>query len=102
MDKKQLINSFIERNGMLGHQIASYNEFVENGLQRVVDEMQVVIPEIEGFEIHLGNIKVGKPSVKEANGQLRQIMPNESRLRDFNYAAPIYLEMTPMRNETEM
>ena len=102
MDKKQLINSFIERNGMLGHQIASYNEFVENGLQRVVDEMQVVIPEIEGFEIHLGNIKVGKPSVKEANGQLRQIMPNESRLRDLNYAAPIYLEMTPMRNETEM
>ncbi len=101
-NKKQLIRSFVEKNGLIEHQIASYNEFIENGLQRVVDEMQVVNPEIEGFEIHLEKIKVGKPSVKEANGQLRPITPNEARLRDLNYAAPIYLEMTPIKNETEM
>ncbi len=102
METRELIKSFVEKNGLIGHHIASYNEFIENGLQRVVDEMQVITPEIEGFEIHLGNIKVGKPSVKEANGQVRTIMPNESRLRDLNYAAPILLEMTPIRNETEM
>src|SRR3989344_8420725 len=102
METKELIKAFVEKNGLIGHQSASYNEFIESGLQHVVDERQVISPEIEGFEIHLGNIKVGKPSVKEANGQVRTIMPNEARLRDLNYAAPIFLEMTPIRNDTEM
>ena len=102
MGNKQLIKSFVEKNNLIGHQIASYNEFIENGLQRVVDEMEVVTPEIENFEIRLEKIKVGKPSVKEANGQVRPIVPNEARLRDLTYSAPIFLEMTPIRNEQEM
>src|SRR3989344_8791355 len=102
MGNKQLIKSFVEKNNLIGHQIASYNEFIENGLQRVVDEMEVVTPEIENFEIRLEKIKVCKPSVKEANGQVRPIVPNEARLRDLTYSAPIFLEMTPIRNEQEM
>ena len=101
-DKKILIKSFVEKNGLIEHQIASYNDFIENGLQRIIDEIGVITPDIENFEIRLEKIRVGKPSIKEANGQVRQIMPNEARLRDLTYSAPIYLEMTPIRNETEM
>src|SRR3989338_5956916 len=102
LDKKILINSFVEKNGLIGHQIASYNDFIGNGLQRIIDEIGVITPDIENFEIRLEKIRVGKPSIKEANGQIRQIMPNGARLRDLTYSAPIYLEMTPIRNETEM
>lgn len=101
-NKKELIKEFVEKSGLINHHISSYNDFIENGLQRVVDEMGVITPEIEGFEIRLEKIKVGKPSVKEANGQVRTIMPNEARLRDLTYTAPLYLEMTTMRNETEL
>ena len=102
LDKKILINSFVEKNGLIGHQIASYNDFIGNGLQRIIDEIGVITPDIENFEIRLEKIRVGKPSIKEANGQIRQIVPNEARLRDLTYSAPVYLEMTPIRNETEM
>src|SRR3989338_11342071 len=99
LDKKILINSFVEKNGLIGHEITSYNDFIGNGLQRIIDEIGVITPDIENFEIRLEKIKVGKPSVKEANGQVRPIVPNEARLRDLTYSAPIFLEMTPIRNE---
>ncbi len=100
MDKRydSLIKAFVEENGLINHQIESYNDFIENGLQKVVDEVGVIQPEIENFEIRLENIKIGKPAVREANGSIRKILPNEARLRDLTYSAPLFLEMVPIKD----
>ncbi|MFO7872718.1 MAG: DNA-directed RNA polymerase subunit B'' [Candidatus Undinarchaeales archaeon] len=96
-----LVEGFVRENGLVGHQISSYNSFVKEGMQKIVDEMEVIDPEIEDFEVRLENIKIGKPSVKEANGAVREILPNEARLRDLSYSAPLFLEMVPIKNGTE-
>lgn len=101
MDYKPLISAFIRENGLIEHQINSYNHFIENGLQKVIDEIGVIQPEIENYEIRLDSIRVGRPSVREANGQTRDIYPNEARLRDLTYAVPLLLEMTPLKDGVE-
>ncbi len=99
-----LLKKFIEERGLIKFQIDSYNDFVENRLQVIFDEIGEIKPESEklrDFKVKLGRVRVGKPSVKESDGSLREILPMEARIRDLTYAAPIFLEMTPMIGENE-
>ncbi len=97
-----LIKSFIQENGLVNHQISSFNDFIDNGLQKIVTEIGTINPEIENYEIRLDKISVGVPCVKEANGTIRKVFPNETRLRDLTYSAPLLLSMTPIKNGTEL
>jgi len=68
--------------------VASYNDFLELRLQNIVDstiigqedEMQRghIYPEIEGYKIKFGKIKVKSPEVKEADGTTRSLTPMEA------------------------
>ena len=40
-----------------------------------------------------GTIWVEKPEIKEASGAANQITPNEARLRDLNYMAPVHMKV---------
>src|SRR6266480_4352861 len=46
-------------------------------------------------------ITLGLPVVKEANGATHPLNPMESRLRNLNYTAPIYLDFTVVENGIE-
>src|SRR5438034_1069909 len=46
-------------------------------------------------------ITLGRPVVKEANGATHPLNPMESRLRNLNYTAPIYLDFTVIENGIE-
>jgi DNA-directed RNA polymerase beta subunit len=86
----------MQERGFIRYQIDSYNHFIKVRLQRVIDEIGEIRPEIEGiseFKIKFGKIRVGEPSVCEADGSLRKIMPMEARIRDMTYAAPLFLQM---------
>jgi len=102
MDYKPIIKSFIQENGLVNHQISSFNDFIDSGLQKIINEIGMIKPEIEDIEIRLEKISVGVPCVKEANGTIRKIYPNETRLRDLSYSAPLLLSMTPIKNGTEL
>jgi DNA-directed RNA polymerase subunit B len=51
--------------------------------------------------IKFGRVFVGEPSVREADGTVRKILPSEARVRSLNYAIPIFIEMTPIVNKVE-
>lgn len=94
---QSLLKVFQSEKGFAQYQIDSYNRFINERLQAIVDEIGTIEPESEklgDFIIELGEVRVGKPSVKEADGSLREILPQEARLRDITYSAPIFLEMT--------
>ena len=59
------------------------------------------VPDLGEFKIKLGEFKIGEPSVKEADGSTRPILPLEARMRNLTYAAPMYVEMTPILNNIE-
>ena len=111
---KELVDVFYNERSIVNHQIASYNDFLDRRLQSIVDSTSIgeiggedekekgfIYPEIEGYKIKFGKIKVGKPEVKEADGSIRNLTPMEARLRDLNYEAPIKLEFIPIIDDVE-
>ncbi len=101
---KQLTKLYLENYGFVRHQIDSYNAFVRDGIQKIVDEMNLLETNIPGYSVEFGKIYTPKPMFIEADGSVRSehnpILPMEARLRGISYYSPLYLEMTPVLNGT--
>ncbi|MCD6515235.1 MAG: DNA-directed RNA polymerase subunit B [Candidatus Odinarchaeota archaeon] len=102
-DLWELIKAQLIEKGLVRQHLDSFNEFVEHGLQQVINEIGIIEPEITrrtnreeraSFYVRLGRIRVGRPSIREPTGTMVPIYPSEARLRNLTYAAPLYLEMT--------
>ncbi|HLC85052.1 MAG TPA: DNA-directed RNA polymerase subunit B'' [Candidatus Nanoarchaeia archaeon] len=101
-----LIRKFFEENSFVASNIESFNNFVKNELQKIVDENRIVEPTIipqnvEDFKIRLDKVWVTKPEITEADGSKRPIYPNEARLRKISYAAPIFMEISAHINDIQ-
>jgi DNA-directed RNA polymerase subunit B len=99
-----LLEAFIKERGLVRFQIDSYNDFITRRIPKVLKEIGVIkpeVPELGEFKIKLGSFKIGDPCVKEADGSVRPITPQEARIRNLTYAAPMYVEMTPVLNNIE-
>ncbi len=92
LDRRVLARAYFTHERLVKHQIDSYNRFIEEGLQRVIDEQKIIELDIEDTYVKLGEIRVEKPRVKEADGTEHLLYPAEARLRNLTYASPIYLK----------
>ncbi len=90
--KHILIKKYLAQHSLVESNIVSFNNFIDVKIQQIVSELADSLSQ-EDVEIKLGKIRVGKPSITEADGSTRTITPAEARLRDLTYAAPIYLEI---------
>ena len=95
---KTIIKSYYAENPLGESNINSFNNFIEKGIQKVVDEVGDIIPtvipqEVESFVIKFKKVWVEKPSITEADGSKRNVYPYEARLRKLTYSAPLYLEV---------
>jgi DNA-directed RNA polymerase subunit B len=86
--------------GWVNFQIDSFNHFLEYGIQNIIDEVETVSlnPELGDHKLSFGKVHIGRPSVKEADGSTRQVFPNEARVRNLTYAAPVYVDITSIIN----
>jgi DNA-directed RNA polymerase subunit B len=101
---KEILNSFRNDMGFVRFQIESFNNFIDNRLQKIVDEIGEIkpeVPEIGELTIKFGKVSIGKPCVKESEGAVRDVLPMEARIRDFSYTAPVYIETIPIVNKVE-
>lgn len=99
-----LLDTFTKEKGLVRFQIDSYNDFITRRIPKVLKEIGVIkpeVPELGEFKIKLGEFKIGSPSVKEADGSVRNILPMEARIRNLTYSAPMFVEMTPVLNNIE-
>ncbi|MCK5023899.1 MAG: DNA-directed RNA polymerase subunit B'', partial [Candidatus Aenigmarchaeota archaeon] len=82
------------------YQIDSFNNFIDFGLQKIIDEVGTirVVQDKEDLKIKFGKVTIGGPVVHEADGSVRTIFPNEARIRNMNYMSPIHVKMTPIFN----
>ncbi|MEM1708650.1 MAG: DNA-directed RNA polymerase subunit B, partial [Nitrososphaerota archaeon] len=91
-----IARSFIEEEGLVQHQIRSYNYFVRKGLQDLVNslEVQEIKTKHGTLTFKFGTIEIDKPRIIEIDGTINDnITPSECRLRKLTYAAPIYAKM---------
>lgn len=97
MDTSFLSEAYFTRDKIVQHHIDSYNKFLNSGLQKVIDEQHLIETDIEDIYVKLGRIRVEKPVVKEADGAIENLYPNEARLRNLSYSAPLFLEMSVVK-----
>ncbi|MFT4312824.1 MAG: DNA-directed RNA polymerase subunit B'' [Candidatus Woesearchaeota archaeon] len=95
----KLLRSYFDEISPIRSSIKSFNDFVDNRLQEIIELNGIIQPTIipsnfDEFFIRLDKISVGKPEITEADGSKRDLFPLEARLRGLSYAAPIFLEVS--------
>lgn len=101
-----VISSFFEEKGLVRQQLDSFNEFIENTMQEIVDEnsrlvLETTVSGMDGmqgqlpkrYEIEFGQVYLSKPTMTESDGTTQPMFPNEARLRNLTYAAPLYIDI---------
>lgn len=94
-----LLEKYFEDNSFIESNIRSYDNFINKGMQNIINEIGDIVPtiipqEIEDFRIKLDKIWATKPILVEADGSHRDIYPIEARLRSITYSAPLHLEVS--------
>ena len=86
--------------GLVKQHISSFNYFVEVELKNILQANKVVLSYIDpNFFLRYDDIYVGHPDryeevSKAVSVHVSDVTPNECRLRDATYAAPIYVDLT--------
>jgi DNA-directed RNA polymerase subunit B len=102
MDKWPLIYNYFRDKNFAEQEIDSFNQFIDEKLDQIVEENKVITPKIEEVRIELENIEVGKPMFTEADGSPRgKLYPMEARIRNLTYSSPIFLTMHLYRRNIE-
>ena len=94
-DYWEVIKAFFTEEGLVKQHLDSYNDFVQNTLQHIIDEIHGIQIEVPGhtYDIKFGTIEVDKPRVVEVDGTVRSVYPREARIRNLTYSAPLYLDI---------
>ena len=104
-DTTLLLKAFFKEKGLVRQHLDSYNEFIDHGLQEVIDEVAEIAIEVpeSPYKVKLGQVwiidpqtRITGPYTTEVDGTKHEIYPMEGRLRNLTYAAPVALEMTPV------
>lgn len=96
--KHPIVEKYLREHSLVESNITSFNEFIEQKMQEIVDDIGSGI-ENEDFEINLGKVEFGKPSISESDGSTSYILPTEARIRNLTYSAPINLELTVRKDD---
>jgi len=104
-DTNLLLKAFFKEKGLVRQHLDSYNEFIDHGLQEVIDEVGEIAIEVpeSPYKVKLGQVwiidpqtRITGPYTTEVDGTKHEFYPMEARLRNLTYAAPTALEMTPV------
>lgn len=102
-DKWNLLPAFLKVKGLVKQHIDSYNYFVEVQLKKIVESSSIIRSDIDHqFYIKFTDIYVGSPRRADETQDVgidfqSDVTPQECRLRDTTYAAPILVDFEYLR-----
>jgi len=91
LERRVLARAYFTHDRLVRHQIDSFNRFIEEGLQKVIDEQKKIELDIPDTYVKLGRIWVDRPIIREADGSEPPLVPSTARLRNLTYAAKVHL-----------
>jgi len=97
IETRPIMRAFLKKRELVKQHIDSYNDFIENRLQEIVNDSAKIETDV-GYEVLIGKITVTKAEVIEADGSKNLVTPNEARLRNLSYFSPVYLDLTPIKD----
>jgi DNA-directed RNA polymerase III subunit RPC2 len=101
-EKWKLLPAFLRTRGLVKQHIDSYNYLINKELRHILEANKEVRCEADPtWFLEYTDIRVGTPSVVE-NTMDRAITPQECRLRDLTYSAPIYVNLRYTRGRDDI
>lgn len=105
---KNILKSYFKANGFVKHQLDSFNEFVEVGIQKILNEIGPIeiktTKDSRGGEatylFEFGTISIKKPVIREHDGTTNVLYPQEARNRNLTYHSSLYcdVKVTTIKN----
>jgi hypothetical protein len=96
-DTRKILKSHFVRHGWVRHQLESVNKFMSTSIPEIMQEYSSLSLDSEKTQrrhtFQLSNMTVTLPSIKESDGTIRSVMPNECRLRGLTYASRILVDV---------
>ena len=103
-----ILKNFFQEKGLVRHQIDSFNDFIQNNMQEIVDDMPPIITCFPIYRdklldekiienktvIRFGQLHLSKPTFIEDDGVAHTLLPKEARLRGLSYSSPLYCDVS--------
>jgi DNA-directed RNA polymerase II subunit RPB2 len=106
-DAWTVISAYFAEKGLVRQQLDSFDEFIQNTMQELVDDSGElnVRPEIQytpgqedvtrsTFAVLFNQVYVSKPTATERDGTTSNMFPHEARLRNMTYSSPMYVDIS--------
>ena len=106
-DAWTVISAYFAEKGLVRQQLDSFDEFIQNTMQELVDDSGElsIKPESQYTPGHQGGthstffvlfnqVYVSKPTATERDGTTSNMFPHEARLRNMTYASPMYVDIS--------
>lgn len=99
-----MISAFFDRKGLVSQQLDSFDEFVGTTMVEMIDEDSTLTLDqnaanpdddivLRRYEIGFGPCYLSRPTMTEGDGSTQPMLPQEARLRNLTYSAPMYCEL---------
>jgi len=105
----EVISCYFKKKGLVSQTLDSFNQFIQTTMQELVDdspaiEVKTMSQHTPGKDIDpdeeqtvytfkFEQIYLSKPTTREGDGSIQEMFPNEARLRNLTYHAPLYIDV---------
>ena len=89
-----VIHDFHKKEGLLCHQKESFNYFISNGVDNIIQETDVVVdqPELK-YTAKFKNAYIPSPTIIDEDRKIKVLYPTEALKRDLNYDSTVYVDI---------
>lgn len=100
-----VISSYFDEKGLVRQQLDSFDEFIQTSVQKIVEDSPVIEFQAEAqytggiiekpvqYALRFEQIYLSKATHWEKDGSSAPMTPNDARLRNLTYAAPLYVDV---------
>jgi len=107
-DMMSFIYASVNQNGLIGHNLAEYNDMIENAIRHIIKTFFSLQKNYKNIrtneedqkiktfkvEVEFDNIQIGQPRyVIYSTGQSSTLFPSQARIAGLTYSSPITLEV---------
>jgi DNA-directed RNA polymerase beta subunit len=97
-----IVKDYFNINGLVKHQIDTFNWFVVKGLKNIINNEPSIKYEsskYDSYTLKFSNICVEPPTIIDDDRIIRNLYPQEARNKDLSYTGNVCVDMKTMKED---